>query len=768
MLRRSHVAVATVAAAALALLAAAGPAPAALPQQGGAVPALSPANLQIFGSPSDSRFGSSVAIGDVNGDGVDDMIVGALEQNTAPAGAYVIYGGGDGEPAHLDLPADGEIPASEGFRIVAPAASELFAGHAVADAGDVNDDGYDDVIVGANGIAQNNGGAFVVYGGPDDGTVELTEAGLPESIGFMLKAPGESDNAGVSVAGDEDVNGDGLDDIVIGDGGYDATGPVPTYNTGAAFVVYGKEGERPTVALGSLAGNEEGFAILGFEAGGFMEAVGMAGDVNGDGLGDVVVGDGGPFYPAPIDGFAAVVYGSAERTGDVTLSRSGLDPADGFMIDSTVTGDGTGTAVGGTGDVNGDGYDDVVIGAPRASAAGTAGDAYVIYGGAAAGTVALEPAGLAPAVGFVVHGPSQGSLEAGTGFSVGGGADVDGDGIDDTVIAAPYAGYLTGGGSVPGIGEVAVLYGVRGGRGALTLPAPDESMDPGDGFTIQGPGSGSYFGGPANSQTVALGDVNADGRADVITGSYDYSGGLVVGALGFGTPTLAYPAVASVAVGQPLDLTPEAVGRTGAPSFSVSPGLPAGLALDPATGRITGAPTAARSSTAYTVTMHDLVGSAAATFTLSVDGGGEGGRPGGAAGGAGEGAGGAGTSAAPSPRHPAPRHHRARRLTLAAVRVAPRTLIVAAAGKVRRARLQFRLSRPAVVRLRIKDGSKAVSLALGRRPAGRDSVALGPKLAHHRALRPGRYRAILTATAAGRSARRTVAFQVKEAGRSFR
>jgi len=752
---------------ALAPVAAAGPAAAALPQQSGAVPALSPVNLQIAGSPSDSRFGSSVAIGDVNGDGIDDMVVGALEQNAAPGGAYVIYGGGDGEPAHVSLAADGEIPASEGFRIVAPAGSGLLAGRAVADAGDVNGDGYDDVVVGANGIAHNYGGAFVVYGGPHDGTVELTEAGLPESVGFMLKAPGEVDNAGISVAGGEDVNGDGLDDIVIGDGGYDPTGPVPPYNTGAAFVVYGKAGERPTVALGSLADNDEGFAIVGPDNNGYMEAVGMAGDVNGDGIDDVIVGDGGPYYGSPFQGFAAVVYGSADRSGNVAISRAGLAPAAGFMIESSVSGDGTGGAVSGTGDVNGDGYDDVVIGAPRSSPAGSAGNAYVVYGGESHETVALEPSGLPSATGFVVHGPAQGSLEADTGLSVAGGADVNGDGIDDTVVAAPYAGYLTGEGSVSGIGEAAIIYGVPGGRGSLTLPAPDEAMDPSEGFTIQGPGSGGYFAGPASSQTVALGDVNDDGRADVIAGSYYINGGFLVGALGFGTPTLAYPAAVSLAVNQPLDLGPVTLGHTGAPEFTVSPSLPPGLSLDPATGRITGAPAAPSPSTAYTVTMRDLVGSAAAEFTLAVESGeseprGDGGADGaGPGGGPSSGPGASGVAGAAAPGGLPPLRIRSLRLSIAHVGFTPRVPTVDAAGKARRIHLVLRLSRPASISVRIKGGGTVINLALGRCPGGKSILDLRRKLAD-RTLVPGRYRAVLSAIAAGESAHRTVGFRVKQ------
>jgi hypothetical protein len=779
MLRRSRVrprtALLALASLALALLAGAVPAAAALPQQSGAVAALATTNLQIFGPLTTSRLASSIAVGDVNGDGIDDMILGASDPISKAGGAYVIYGTEAGEPTKVTLAADGEIPASQGFRIVAPSGSELLAGRAVADAGDINGDGYDDVVVGANGIAHNYGGAFVIYGGPHDGTVELTEAGLPESVGFMLKAPGAVDNAGLSLAGGEDVNGDGIDDLVIGDSGYDPANPAAPYNTGAAFVVYGQEGERPTVELGSVTANGEGFAIVGAEEGSYLEAVGMAGDVNGDGVGDLIVGATGTYRSGTFVGYAAVVYGAASRGGNVVLSRSGLDPAVGFMLESSAAGDGTGTSVTGTGDVNADGYDDVVIGAPWS---GTPGSADVVYGGATHGTVTLAPTGPQGAAGFVVHGPTQGSLRAEAGASVAGGADVNGDGIDDTVIAAPSAGYVTSGGSVTGLGEAAVVYGVAGGRGELTLPAPkaEESMDPSEGFLIRGQYSESFFSSPhdppAGTKTIALGDVNGDGRADVLvgTGYYRY----LIGALGFGTPTLAYPSATSATVGEPLDVGPEGVGRTGDASFSVSPPLPAGLSLDPATGRITGTPSAPRPSATYTVTMEDLAGSATADFTLSVDsaetqpGGGE--HPGGGGsenpgggesrgGGTGSGGGGSSRPNGPSP-HPAVPSH----LTLTRARFTPRPFVLDAAGKVTRARLAFRLSRPASVRLRIKGSGTSLTISLGRRPAGRSVLNLRTKLAH-RTLAPGRYRAVLSATTATESARRTVKLRIKDAGR---
>jgi len=750
-----------------ALAAGAAPARAALPQQSGTISSLAPTNLEIEGPLNSLRFGSSVAIGDVNGDGIDDMIIGDSDPLYKTGGAYVIYGTKAGEPTKVTIPASGEIPPSEGFRIFAPSGSNLYAGRAVADAGDVNGDGYDDVVVGANGIGGNYGGAFVIYGGPHDGTVELSEAGLPESVGFMVKAPGEVDNAGISVAGGEDVNGDGIDDIVIGDGGYDAFTPGDP-NTGAAFVVYGKDGDRPTVQLGSLAANGEGFAIIGAGPNDYLEAVGMAGDVNGDGIGDVVVGASGTYQSTGFKGYAAVIYGSATRSGNVYLLRGSLEPALGFMVESAVEGDGTGFAVSGTGDVNGDGYDDVVIGAPWA--AHGVGAAYVIYGGEPHGTVTVEPGAVPAGAGFVIHGPTQGlpasPLAGYAGWSVAGGADVNGDGIDDTVIAAPFAGYLTSGGSVPNLGEVAVVYGVAGGRGELTMPAPNGSMDPADGYLIEGPYSETNFSSPydppAGTQTIALGDVNDDGRADVVVGTGKYR--FVTAALGFGRTSFAYPASAAVTVGEALDLAPSAVGRTGDASYSISPALPAGLSLDPTSGEISGAPLAAQPSTTYTVRMQDLAGSAEAPLALTVDapeeskpGGGGNGNEGGTGDQGGNGQGGAGQGGGPGPGVQAPPPPR---LTLGGLRTLPGSLTTDATGKLSRARLTFRLSQPAIVVVTIKGRAKATKIRLGRRPGGANSVNLRPLLARHH-LVPGHYRLTVTATTNGETATRTSGLRVK-------
>lgn len=727
----------------------------AIPQQGGAIDALDPHNLRLVGpAGAGLAFGSSAAFaGDVNGDGQDDLLVGARRSGGDDGGAYVVYGGI--EPQQIELDASGGIDSSQGFRMVAPPGSELLAGRAVAAAGDFNDDGYDDVMVGANGIEGNVGGAFVVFGAPSRSTVTLDPAGLDPEVGSLLRGPAPVDNAGISLAGGEDVNDDGIDDVVVGDGGYDPGGAA---NNGAAFVVYGQAGDGGTVPLGSLPAGR-GFRILGAEEGDRQGTVGMAGDVNGDGVGDVIVGAIGSFVSTTTVGYGAVVYGASGH-GDVALDRGGIDPATGFMINGAAANDDTGAAVAGTGDVNDDGYDDVVVGAPNATVGSAGvGAAFVVYGGEAGSTVTVDANGLPAATGFAVRGPSAIASTPHAGAGVGGGADLNGDGIDDTALAAYGAGYLTGSGNVPNVGEVAVVYGADGGRGTLTLPAANGALDPADGFLVHGPGASTYFGNPvdapAGMHAVSVGgDFNGDGRPDLAVGAARYasSDGLAVATLGFAPPSIAYPGAATGVVGTPVSLSPEAVVRTGPAAFSVSPELPAGLSLDPATGEIGGTPTGPAGAAAYTVTMEDLVGEASDEIQLSVAAASV--KPGET----GPTDRGSSPSPGPTQRSSAPP---APALALSGLAVSPRRLLLDRRGRIaRRAKLRFSLSSGASViavlrrlgKLRVCQGqghcrrlARRVRVDLGARPAGRSTIRLA-KLMRGR-LAPGRYRLTVTAVA---------------------
>ena len=338
-------------------------------------------------------------------------------------------------------------------------------GRSVATAGDVNGDGYQDVIVGApyfdNGEV-DEGRAFVYHG---------SAAGLSKSPAWTAESDQAGANLAVSAGTAGDVNGDGYDDVIVGCAGYDDG----EQDEGRVFVYYGSPlGLLPTPAW--TAESDQEFAYFGLSVGG-------AGDVNGDGYGDVIVGAFGYDTGQPDAGAAFVYFGSAEglsTTADLRLAGRQEKGALGFSV---------GTA----GDVNGDGYDDVVVGAPFEYGGQEAeGRAYVFYG---------SPAGPGSRPDWSAEGDQDSAY---FGQSVSAAGDVNRDGFADLIVGAPlYDGPF-------GFAGRALVY--QGSSVGLSRTAD---------WTVQGDQPQAYLGLPV----AAAGDVDGDGFDDVVVGMHSYDHG---------------------------------------------------------------------------------------------------------------------------------------------------------------------------------------------------------------------------------------------------
>ncbi|MCA9695604.1 MAG: FG-GAP repeat protein, partial [Myxococcales bacterium] len=326
--------------------------------------------------------------------------------------------------------------------------------------------------------------------------------------GFVIDGEGVNHGSGFSVSGAGDMNGDGLRDLLVG--ARWATPELVSY-AGRVYVVFGKQDDKP-VALADVAAGDGGFAIDGeapYDYAGF--AVGPAGDVNGDGVPDVIIGALTADFGGPSSGRSYVVFGKQGDTAPVSLADVAAGDG-GFAIDGEQPNDFSGVSVNGAGDVNGDGLDDVIVGAHQSDVGGVnSGRAYVIFGKDDGAPVLLGDISLGLG-GFAIDG---GNAKDYAGVSVhAAGGDIDGDGFDDLLVGASVADPM----GRSGAGETYVVFG---GDAITNVDLADVAAGIG-GYPIYGAAAGDSSGfsvGPA-------GDVNGDGRQDIIVGAFraDVSG----------------------------------------------------------------------------------------------------------------------------------------------------------------------------------------------------------------------------------------------------
>jgi hypothetical protein len=391
-------------------------------------------NWSVSGPPPHTGLGFSVkSAGDVNGDGYADVIVGA------PFGfesqAFVYHG------SSLGLSTTPSWTTEAGGNCV--------LGWSVAGAGDVNGDGYDDVIVGSVDTDPPCRQALVFHG---------SAAGLGSSPAWVATGDRTSD---VSVGTAGDVNGDGYDDVVVGFNRYQNG----QEHEGRVLVYHGsRQGLSPSPDWAA-----EGDQAFGW----FGASVGTAGDVNGDGYDDVVVGAPSTFWDGP--GRAFLYQGSP----------GGLATAPAWTV-SGVRNDALGTSAGTAGDVNGDGYDDVILGAPYFTDGHSREGRTSVYLGSASG--------LSYAPTWTIESQEQ---DAALGWSVASAGDVNRDGYGDAIVGT--RGQESAGQAIVYLGSPA---GPRSSRAWQTRGEP-----------------GAFYG----HASAGAGDVNGDGYDDVMVGAWGQS-----------------------------------------------------------------------------------------------------------------------------------------------------------------------------------------------------------------------------------------------------
>ncbi len=402
----------------------------------------------VWSNQKQASLGFSVATaGDVNGDGYSDIIVGAAYYDngeTDEGKAFVYHGSASGLSANPAWTAEADQADAE-------------FGCSVATAGDVNGDGFSDVIVGARTYdnGQERGGMAFVYHG--------SSAGLSSSPDWTAQGNQVDAWFGCSVSTAGDVNGDGFSDIIVG---------MPLYENGqvaegAAFVYHGSPS--------GLSADPAWIAESNKISAEFGESVATAGDVNGDGFSDVIVGS------ALIKGKAFVYHGSA----------LGLSTNADWIAEGDQTSAQFGKHVAAAGDVNGDGYGDVIVGAQVYSNGHDAEGKAFVYHGSASGLSAV------PA--WTAEGDQD---HAYFGGSVGSAGDINGDGYCDVIVGAKA--YDNGQRSE---GAVFVYYGSVAGLSSVPI------------WTAEGNHDLAWFGYSVGT----AGDVNGDGLSDVIVGAAFYS-----------------------------------------------------------------------------------------------------------------------------------------------------------------------------------------------------------------------------------------------------
>lgn len=408
-------------------------------------------NWEAESGQANSNYGYSVSsAGDVNSDGYSDIVIGAPHFNGK--GAVFVYNGDSGGPSTI---ANNSILFSQ---------NGTQFGYSVSSAGDVNGDNYGDIVVGApfytNGET-NEGATFVYYG---------SSSGPSSTSDWSFETDKLNAFGGYKVASAGDVNRDGYSDLLIGVFNYENG----ESGEGAAFAFHGSQTGLSLTPDWSAEGNQidANFGI----------SIALAGDVNGDGFSDAVIGSSYYDNDQVNEGTVFVYHGSS----------SGLSLTPNWMTEGNQDNALFGNSVSSVGDINGDGFSDVLIGAKEYDNGENDEGRIFLYLG--------SPTGL-PIITNWTDERDQIDSEFGTNISSAG--DVNGDGYSDFIVSSPIWSTIQ-----DNAGKVFIYHGSADGIPALKIKFNGSQINEQFGFSI-----------------ASAGDVNGDGYSDIIIGSPFFSNG---------------------------------------------------------------------------------------------------------------------------------------------------------------------------------------------------------------------------------------------------